>query len=106
VEKYVIPAIREATREADSLLEELDTLSSQGMRILRNVRAALRSAFEQGAANIEELCRAMELYCSKLRKRLAREEELFRIAQRVISGDQWFAIASCFLTQDSRPRPA
>jgi len=104
VEKYVIPAIRETTSEADPLLAELDSLRSQGMRILRNLRAGLRSAFEQGTANVEELRYAMELYFSNLYRRLIKEDELFEIAQRVISGDQWFAIASCFVSHDRQRR--
>lgn len=102
VEMYVIPAVRRATREADPLLAELDSLDAQGMKILRSVRDGVRSMLEQGAANVEEIRHAMEQYCSNLYKRLRKEEELFRIARRVISGDEWFALASCFLSHDAR----
>ncbi|MFD2273459.1 hypothetical protein ACFS07_26855 [Undibacterium arcticum] len=43
VELYVIPAIQKATKEADSLLAELESLSAMGLRIFRisqRVRAA------------------------------------------------------------------
>lgn len=101
VEMYVIPAIRKATREADSLLAELEQLSSASVNILRSVRDGLRSACEQGATKIEELCSSMERYCNNLYQRLVKEEELFRIAQRVISIDEWFAIAADFLSYDA-----
>ncbi|MDB5762925.1 MAG: hypothetical protein JWQ21_1920 [Herminiimonas sp.] len=101
VEVYVIPAIRKATREADSLLAELESLSLRGLNILRSMRDGLRQAFEQGAVKVEELCRSMELYCNNLFQRLIKEEELFQIAQRVISIEEWFAIAASFLSHDA-----
>jgi hemerythrin-like domain-containing protein len=101
VEVYVIPAIRKATREADCLLAELESLSAMGFSILRSVRDRLRMAFEQGAVKIEELCSSMELYCNNLYQRLVKEEELLQIAQRVISLEEWFAIAASFLSHDA-----
>jgi hypothetical protein len=58
-------------------------------------------AFEQGAVKIEELCSSMELYCNNLYQRLVKEEELLQIAQRVISLEEWFAIAASFLSHDA-----
>jgi hypothetical protein len=101
VEVYVIPAIRKATREADTLLAELESLSSLGLSLLRSVREGLRLAFEEGAGKIEEICYSMELYCANLFNRLIKEEELFQIAQRVISVDEWFCIAANFLSYDA-----
>lgn len=101
VEMYIIPAIRKATREADSLLAELDSLSMTGLSILRSVRDRLRLAFEQGIVKAEELCNSMQLYCTNLYQRLVKEEELFQIAQRVISIEEWFAIAAKFLSYDA-----
>lgn len=101
VEIYIIPAIRQATREADSLLAELDTLSSTGLGILRSLRDKLKLAFEQGVVMIEDLCNSMQLYCNNLYQRLVKEQELFRIAQRVISIEGWFAIAANFFSYDA-----
>ncbi len=102
VEMYIIPAIKKATREADSLLAELDSLSRTGLNILRSVRDKLKMAFEQGIVKTHELCSSMQLYCNNLYQRLVKEEELFRIAQRVISVDEWFAIAANFLSYDAQ----
>jgi hypothetical protein len=106
VELYVIPAIRKATREADPLLAELESLSLHGLCILRSLREGMLNALEQGKEKMEELCSSMELYCAKLYQRLIKEEELVNIAQRVISMDEWFSIASDFLSDDAaRGRP-
>jgi hypothetical protein len=101
VELYVIPAIRKATREADSLLAELESLSLRGLDILRSLRNELQSALDHGIAKIEEFCRSMDLYCSSLLQRLIKEEELLKIARRVISGEEWFSIAANFLSYDA-----
>jgi hypothetical protein len=105
VEMYVIPAIRKATREADPLLAELESLSFRALCILGSLRLGVRSAVGQGREKIEELCASMELYCANLYQRLVKEEELFNIAQRVISMDEWFSIAADFLSDDATPRP-
>ena len=102
VEVYVIPAIRKSTREADSLLAQLESLSALGASILRSVRAQLRQAFVQGIVQIKELYCSMELYCQSLLLRLAKEEEeLFPIARRVIPCEEWFAIGAQFLSLDA-----
>ncbi|MDB5839292.1 MAG: hypothetical protein JWQ23_1244 [Herminiimonas sp.] len=104
VEVYVIPAIRKATREADSLLDELESLATQAHGLLRKVREGLRMAFEQGMARVNDLCRSMELFCVTLFKRLSKDEELVRVAQRVISIDEWFVMAADFLHHDAEQR--
>jgi hemerythrin-like domain-containing protein len=102
VELYVIPAIRNATHEADPLLEEIESLNSRGMDILRSLRDAVGAAIEQGVVKVEEICHAMEQYCNNLMQRLMKEEELFQIARRVISGEGWFSIAANFLSYDAQ----
>ncbi len=102
VELYVIPAIRSATHEADPLLEEIESLNSRGVDILRSLRDKIGAALEQGAVKIEEICNAMEMYCNNLMQRLLKEEELFQIARRVISGEGWFTLAANFLSYDAQ----
>lgn len=99
VEVYVIPAIQKATKEGDSLLAELESLSAAGLRILESVREWVRQAFAQGVTEVKELYSSVELYCNNLLRRLAKEEEeLLPLAQRVISSDEWFAIGAQFLS--------
>jgi hemerythrin-like domain-containing protein len=98
VEMYVIPAIQKTTRDADSLLAELASLSLIGTTILRAVRERFLLAFEQGFIEIRALCSAMRLYCYSQLQRLEKEEtELFPLAQRVITSEEWFSIGTNFL---------
>lgn len=105
VEVHLIPAIRRVTTEADGLLAELEALSASGMHILRSLHEQLRRAFDEGVVRVNEVCSSMELYCSNLQKRLAKEEEeLFPLARRLFSIEEWFAIAEKFLSEDARSR--
>lgn len=102
IDVYIIPAIQRITKDADSLLAELETLSSRGANILRAVREHLQQAIEQGFVQIKELCCAMECYCHSLLQRLAKEEaELFPLAQRIITSEEWFSIGANFLSLDA-----
>jgi hemerythrin-like domain-containing protein len=105
VEVHLIPAIRRVTSEADSLLAELEALSVSGMNILRSLREQLGRAYNEGVIRVNEVCNSMELYCSKLQNRLAKEEdELFPLARRLFSIEEWFSIAEKFLSDDAGGR--
>jgi hemerythrin-like domain-containing protein len=105
VEVHLIPAIHRISHEADSLLTELEALSASGMNILRALREQLGRAFQGGVIRVNEVCNSMELYCNKLQKRLAKEEdELFPLARRLLSIEEWFAIAEKFLSDDAKAR--
>jgi hemerythrin-like domain-containing protein len=102
IELYVLPAIRAATTENDSLLADIEALTAMGRIILATVRERLRQAFAQGSFNIEDVCNSLELYCQHLLKRLAIEDMHFMpLAQRVISSDEWFDIAAQFISHES-----
>jgi hemerythrin-like domain-containing protein len=101
VEVYVIPAIQQATSEADAVLAELEALSARGLHALAAVKERLWQAFEQSTVEINTLYASIELYCNNLLERLTKEEEeLFPLAQRVLSSDGWFAIGAQFLLLD------
>lgn len=98
VEIELIPAIRKSTKEADTLLAELESLSLMGLSVLESIRNQWRPAIEQQIGKTQELYGAMKIYCDTLFKKLDKEElELFPMATRVISVDEWFAIADKFL---------
>ncbi len=106
VETHIIPAIRKSTRKADPILAELESLSSRSMRILRSLHEQLRSAFDQGGAEVRKICSDMEQYCRNLRDRLAKEEEeLFPIVRGLLPIEEWFDIAAKFLSEDEKHRP-
>lgn len=105
VEIYVIPAIRKTTREADPILAELESLSSKSMSILQSLHEQLRLVFDQGILEINKLCSSMEMYCHNLLKRLAKEEEeLFPIVRGLLPIEEWFHIASKFLSDDAKAK--
>ncbi|MGE5621764.1 MAG: hypothetical protein ACM3WS_01215 [Bacillota bacterium] len=95
IERHVIPAIRHACTDADALLDRLDTLSVEALRILRYAYNQIRRAVDGGDVDPEMLIAAMELYCLRMLERLALEEdELFPVARRVLSHDEWFRLAA------------
>jgi hemerythrin-like domain-containing protein len=98
VEIELIPAIRKSTKEADALLAELESLNLTGLSVLESIRNQWRSGFEQQTGKTQQLYGAMKIYCDTLFKKLDMEElELFPMAARVISVDEWFAIADKLL---------
>lgn len=102
VEVYVIPAIQKATKEADPLLAELESLSAIELGILGSVREWVRQGFNQGVTEVKTLYSSIELYCNNLFQRLSKEEdELLPLARRVISSEEWFAIGVQFLSLDT-----
>ena len=99
--RYVIPALKSATREVDALLEELDALSNFCVDLLQALRQQAHLVLQQGTAKLKELRRAMELYCSNLHLRLVREEdELLPLMPRVLSGEEIFELGVQFLSDD------
>ncbi len=103
LEQYVIPAIKNATHEADVLLDELEVLSSFCLKILQTLPQQLHHALLQGTAKQKELRRAMELYCSNQQLRLVKEEqELLPLVPRVLSGDEIFELGAQFLSDDGK----
>ena len=101
LERYLIPAMRNAGREAETLVAELDALHAKGAGILRSLGEQLADAFEASALKINQICHAMESYCGTMLTRLEREErELIPLARRLFSIEDWFTIASQFLSDD------
>lgn len=102
VEGCLMPAVRNATADAELLLADLESLSRLGGGMLRAARRCLRRTFRRRSTQIKFLCRTIDLYCQNLLKRLAKEEdELLPLAQRVISSEEWFVIGTMFLSHDA-----
>jgi len=111
VERYLIPALRCATREADALIAELEELSARSTGILHAARRHLVSALEISSIRAGEICHSMELYCHSLSTRLNKEDDLlFPFARRLLSVEEWFSLAAKFLADDAeasgRRRPS
>lgn len=99
---FLIPTLRKITREADAVLDELDKLTEASIALLRSLQGKLQLALNQGAAVIEDLCASLEQCCMNFYQRLSREEELVKIAERVIPSEAWFGFAATALSQASR----
>jgi len=101
LELYLLPAVRNAGREAEAFVAELEALSAKGMGILRSVGEQLAGLADRGAAKVSEICHAMQSYCDCMFVRIEREErELIPLARRVFSVEDWFTIAAQFLSDE------
>lgn len=102
VELYVIPALRCATREADALIAELETLSARGAELLHGMRRHLAGVMEVSSVRAGQICHTMEQYCCNLAMRLKKEDDLlFPLARRLLSVEEWFSLAAKFLADDA-----
>jgi hypothetical protein len=94
VETLMIPAIRRCSNDMHRFIAELDFL---GLDPLKDIHLMFREKqIEKNLDEIsaEKLLTLMEQYCHNFSKRLEKEElELFPIARRVLSNDDWFCIA-------------
>ncbi len=106
IARFLIPMLRKITREADALLDELEQLSVAGMALMASLQTRFAQAFIQGALVVEELCQSLEACCVNFCQRLSREEELVRIAERVMPSEAWFGFAASALSQQSHKIPA
>lgn len=104
VETCLIPALRRS-EAAGVLLSELDSLLRREAGMLHALQSRLGTSLGQGAGGAKELCHTMEHYCSSLSERLHKEEQLLDVAERLIPGDEWFAIASSFLSPGAQEAP-
>ncbi|MBB3121648.1 hemerythrin domain-containing protein [Pseudoduganella violacea] len=107
IEKYLIPALRQATEKADQLLDELSLLNQNALTAIRQMQAQMENASEDSEERVAEVCAAIDTFCESLLQRLDKEErELFAIARRAICGDAWFAIANQMLAHEAEAEEA
>lgn len=101
IQIFLIPALRRLTHETDSLLDEIESLSAHTHSLLKSLRERIQADLRQGRALLEEVCSSLALCCANFYRRLAREEELVQIAERLIPSEAWFGIAASFLSHDA-----
>jgi hemerythrin-like domain-containing protein len=101
LDKFLVPAIRRATKLADRLLQELDGLSQAAADAMAAALRVAESALDSEQC-VARFCGAVDRFCGALLQRLEREElELFPVARAAISGESWFAIANQMLAHDA-----
>ena len=104
VELYVIPALRRMSSGVAGLLDRLDALCAETMRILLQVCNQMERAVAGSRADAMALVTAIGLYCRQVMARLSLEEdELFPAARQMLSTEAWFQIAASCLSE-STPR--
>ncbi|MGZ8288307.1 MAG: hypothetical protein ACXW2U_10545 [Telluria sp.] len=102
IDIFLIPALRRATGQANSLLDELDALTDAAGAAIADIAARVKAAAVSGEAAVRQFCGAIEAFCDAMLTRLEREEhELFSLARTMISGEDWFAIANQMLAHDA-----
>lgn len=110
LDMFLIPAIRNATSEATSLLQDLDELGRAAADAVGVLAIKLGSTAVDTAGKVAQFCSAIEAFCSATLRRLELEEQkLFPVARSVISGEAWFSIANQMLAHDAyvqESRPA
>lgn len=110
IDIFLIPAIRRATAQANSLLDELDALSDVAGHAIADAVAMVNAGAIDSEGAVRQFCKAIETFCDAMLTRLDREEhELFSLARTMISGEDWFAVANQMLAHDAyrqESRPA
>ncbi|WP_377704235.1 hemerythrin domain-containing protein [Pseudoduganella sp. UC29_71] len=102
IEMYLIPAIREATEQANQLLDELNRLNDTALGVIRSLQQQVADSKDESEQRVHDICAGIDAFCESLLKRLDKEEkELFAVARTAIGGEAWFAIANQFLLHDA-----
>lgn len=102
IEMYLIPAIRQATQQANQLLEELNRLNDSALAVIRSLQQQVAETSDDSGQHVHAICSRIDAFCDALLKRLDKEEkELFAVARTAIGGEAWFAIANQFLLHDA-----
>jgi hemerythrin-like domain-containing protein len=102
LDKFLVPAIQRATRLADQLLHDLESLSQAAADAMAAALRAVRCSVVDGQPHVPQFCAAVQNFCGALLERIEREEqELFPVARAVISSEDWFAIANQMLAHDA-----
>lgn len=102
IDVFLIPAIRNASEQAERLVDELDTLSAAAGEAIAAISDRVGAMAIDTEYAVAKFCSAIEAFCEAMLARLEREEyELFPLARSVISGEIWFAIAHQMLAHDA-----
>src|SRR4051812_7935243 len=70
LDKFLIPAIRRATRAADQLLDELDSLSQSAADAMAAAMRLVEAAALDSQGKVSQFCADIERFCGALLARL------------------------------------
>jgi hemerythrin-like domain-containing protein len=98
---YLFSAIRACTLEANALLDELRAEHKYGDELISELRVALMAAEKGEIEAWRKLNRTVEQYADFHWKHMRREEDIvFPLAERVLSREDWRAVAAAFREND------
>jgi hemerythrin-like domain-containing protein len=102
LDMFLIPAIRNATGDAEELLRSLEELGRCAADAVGVLAIKLGSSAVDSASKVAQFCEAIASFTAATLKRLELEEQkLFPVARSVISGEAWFSIANQMLAHDA-----
>lgn len=98
---YLFGALRACTLEASSLLDELQAEHKYGDALISELRVALMAAEKGDVEEWRKLNHVVEQYADFHWRHMRREEDIiFPLAERVLSREDWRAVASAFREND------
>ncbi len=96
-DRYLFASVRERTREADDIIDQLEAEHERGAQAMRELEQALvryeGGGEEEFAAFEAAVTRFVENYWAHMRRE---EQELMPIARRVLTADDWARIEAAF----------
>ncbi|KAF3999788.1 hypothetical protein [Glaciimonas immobilis] len=102
VDIYILPALRNATHQADARLGQMASSRLIGRQLLDAVKAWAKLVIDGNETETTLMHALIVRRCDDLLDRLTTEEiELLPLAQQVISNDVWFDMGAEFLLTDT-----
>lgn len=100
-DEYLFVAIRNRTREGDTLLAELEAQHAEGDGWIHNLRDAINHLQAGGGQDTAAFAKAVDTYADFHWKHMRMEEdELMPLAQRVLTAEDWQGIDAAFTAND------
>jgi hemerythrin-like domain-containing protein len=98
---YLFAAVRERTRDGDTVLAELEAQHAEGGGWIHNLRDAINRLQASGGKDAVAFAKAVDTYADFHWKHMRIEEdELMPLAQRVLTPDDWKGIDAAFTAND------
>lgn len=96
-ESVLFPRIRQRTRDADAILDQLAHEHEAGENAIRDLEQAFVRYEEQGDAEFAPFAEAVDSYVKRYFEHMRKEErEVIPIARRVLSAQDWAEIEAEF----------
>jgi hemerythrin-like domain-containing protein len=96
-ESVLFPRIRQRTRDADAILDQLTCEHESGENAIRELEQAFVRYEERGDAEFAPFADAVDRYVTRYREHMRKEErEVMPLAQRVLSTQDWTDIETAF----------